>query len=166
MTILGRQNYLHMLEDLQSSNKDLVVHFVNFNSKKGNAAIEAALNLSIEYMGHIDVLVNSSTITSERKSIPKEDSDLVLTYPKNLSSLEDFKKNLHKLHENIVETTNSAIPLMSQENGGNGGIIVNISSVFGLEPSTYSLVYAAVKQDIIDTTRVFAVSSICYAFIE
>ncbi|XP_054734395.1 alcohol dehydrogenase 2 [Anastrepha obliqua] len=53
----------------------------------------------------------------------------------------------------IINSTLAAVKVMSTENGGNGGIIANMSSVVGLDPMFLLPVYAATKAGIIHFTR-------------
>lgn len=52
---------------------------------------------------------------------------------------------------------------MHRETGGNGGVIVNISSVVGLDPVFLLPVYSASKEAIVAFTRAFSVSK-CFFF--
>lgn len=49
---------------------------------------------------------------------------------------------------------------MSKEKGGCGGVIVNVSSVAGLNPTTWMPAYSAAKHGIVGLTRSFGVSQI------
>jgi hypothetical protein len=48
---------------------------------------------------------------------------------------------------------------MGKEEGGNGGVVVNIASTLGLEAFAASPVYAATKHAVIGLTRSFGVST-------
>lgn len=59
----------------------------------------------------------------------------------------------------IINSSLSALQYMSKENGGNGGLVVNMSSVVGLDPMFIIPVYGATKAGIINFTRCLGVSS-------
>lgn len=48
---------------------------------------------------------------------------------------------------------------MRRDKGGNGGIVVNVSSVAGLDPIHLMPVYSASKEAIVAFTRAFSVSA-------
>jgi len=50
---------------------------------------------------------------------------------------------------------------MGKDEGGNGGVVVNISSVVGLFPFSGGPVYTATKHAVIGFTRSFGVSTAC-----
>lgn len=52
-----------------------------------------------------------------------------------------------------------AINSMSQANGGHGGIIVNIASIVGTEPSPGIPIYSATKHGVVGFTRSLVVST-------
>lgn len=56
-----------------------------------------------------------------------------------------------------MNATILAVNHMSQENGGMGGIVVNISSIVGLDPIFLMPVYTASKEAIVGFTRAFSV---------
>lgn len=53
----------------------------------------------------------------------------------------------------------TAINYMSKENNGNGGVILNISSIVGLEPNLNPPIYTASKHAVLGFTRSLGVSS-------
>lgn len=56
-----------------------------------------------------------------------------------------------------MNATILAVNHMSQEHGGMGGMVVNISSIAGLDPIFLMPVYAASKEAIVGFTRAFSV---------
>jgi 15-hydroxyprostaglandin dehydrogenase (NAD) len=50
---------------------------------------------------------------------------------------------------------------MGKDEGGKGGVVVNISSVFGLVAAAHFPVYVATKHAVIGFTRSFGVSNAC-----
>ena len=50
---------------------------------------------------------------------------------------------------------------MGKDEGGKGGVVVNIASVVGLAPFAASPVYVATKHAVIGLTRSFGVSTVC-----
>jgi len=55
---------------------------------------------------------------------------------------------------------------MGKDNGGKGGIVVNMSSVVGLDPMFIIPVYGATKAGIINFTRCLAVTRVILLFVE
>lgn len=58
----------------------------------------------------------------------------------------------------MIYCTQTAVDLMSREKGGNGGTIVNVSSVCGLDSIFAQPIYNATKHGIIGFTRSLGVS--------
>jgi 15-hydroxyprostaglandin dehydrogenase (NAD) len=50
---------------------------------------------------------------------------------------------------------------MGKDEGGKGGVVVNIASVLRLAPFASSPVYVATKHAVIGLTRSFGVSTVC-----
>jgi short-subunit dehydrogenase len=50
---------------------------------------------------------------------------------------------------------------MGKDEGGKGGVVVNIASIAGLAPSAVCPVYVAKKHAVIGLTRSFGVSTAC-----
>ncbi|XP_058832017.1 alcohol dehydrogenase 2-like [Topomyia yanbarensis] len=85
---------------------------------------------AIQWLGSIDILVNSAGIF---------DNDPARCIGTNLIGL--------------VDCTFIAVDLMSKTKSGNGGVVVNISSIAGLEPSPLCAVYGASKFGVTGFTR-------------
>lgn len=58
----------------------------------------------------------------------------------------------------MITTNYEAIEAMSKTNGGRGGIVVNLSSVLGLDYLYCAPAYVASKHGVIGLTRSFGVS--------
>jgi len=50
---------------------------------------------------------------------------------------------------------------MGKDEGGKGGVVVNIASILGLAPLSTSPVYVATKHAVVGLTRSFGVSTAC-----
>lgn len=59
----------------------------------------------------------------------------------------------------VIHSTLIALDYMDKSKGGQGGLIVNISSVTGLEPSGMFAIYSAAKCGLTAFTRALAVSN-------
>ncbi|XP_034484171.1 fat body protein 2 [Drosophila innubila] len=101
---------------------------MDVSNKKG---IEASYEEIKKTFGSIDIVVNVAGIFN--------DKDVQRTLLVNLGG--------------IINSTLSALPYMSKESGGNGGLVVNMSSVVGLDPLFIIPVYGATKAGIINFTR-------------
>lgn len=65
----------------------------------------------------------------------------------------------------VINVTQAAIEFMGKPNGGNGGIVMNIASVSGLDCVGVWPVYTASKHGVVGLTRSYAVSLLqsCFA---
>jgi 15-hydroxyprostaglandin dehydrogenase (NAD) len=63
------------------------------------------------------------------------------------------------LQNAVVRGTLLGLQYMGKDEGGNGGVVVNIASVVGLAPFAGSPVYSATKHAIVGLTRSFGVST-------
>ncbi|KAG7320679.1 hypothetical protein KOW79_015094 [Hemibagrus wyckioides] len=88
-------------------------------------------------LGHIDVWCNNAGIADE-KSWEK-------TVSINLSG--------------VVRGTYLVLEHMKKQNGGNGGVIINVASLAGLGPFPSAPVYTATKHGVVGFTRALAVAS-------
>lgn len=60
----------------------------------------------------------------------------------------------------LINSTLTALPYMDKSTGGRGGLIINISSVAGLEPTSAVTIYSAAKHGVTAFTRGMAVSTL------
>ncbi|XP_050075439.1 alcohol dehydrogenase 1-like [Anopheles maculipalpis] len=89
-------------------------------------------------LGCIDILINSAGIVENE--VPDKVVAVNLTGPINSCLI--------------------ALNMMSRANGGKGGVIVNVSSIAGLEPVTFLPTYCATKHGIVGFTRSLGVQPV------
>lgn len=94
--------------------------------------------------GQIDILVNSAGIF--------KDSDIETTLNVNLKG--------------FIESSLLGLSLMTKEGEGNGGFIVNIPSVTGLNPTYVFPIYSATKFGVTAFTRSMGVNIKIFLFLK
>ncbi|XP_017017803.1 alcohol dehydrogenase 1 [Drosophila kikkawai] len=112
-------------------NTDIFYQKVDITQK---ADIEAAYKATAERLGHFDVVVNGSGLMNDRL--------IDLTIQINLLG--------------VIHSTLTALEYMDKAKGGRGGVIVNISSVAGLQPTALMAIYSAAKTGVTTFTRALA----------
>lgn len=70
--------------------------------------------------------------------------------------------NLCNFQNGVMNGTVLGMKYMGKDNGGNGGVIVNMSSVVGLSCSPGFPVYSATEYAIVGMSKSFAVSEIMF----
>ncbi|CAD7088795.1 unnamed protein product [Hermetia illucens] len=105
--------------------------FFNYIDVAKRSVVEESMRAAKEKMGGLDIFVNCSGISKE--------ADPELCIQVNLLG--------------IIYTSLTAIDLMGKHKGGNGGIVVNVVSVLGLEPCHPVAIYTASKHGGIGFTR-------------
>ncbi|XP_011181385.2 alcohol dehydrogenase [Zeugodacus cucurbitae] len=115
---------------LRKSYPNATIDFIPVDMRK-KASITMAFKSAVEKMEHFDVLVNGCAIMM--------DSQVELTIEINLLGL--------------IHSTLAALPYMDKSSGGHGGVIVNISSVAGLETPGLFAIYTASKHGVTAFTR-------------
>ncbi|XP_068125231.1 15-hydroxyprostaglandin dehydrogenase [NAD(+)] [Hyperolius riggenbachi] len=114
-----------------------------------------AFQKTVEHFGRLDILVNNAGVNNEK----------------------DWEKTIEVNLISVIRGTYIALELMSKKNGGQGGVIINISSLAGLTPAAYQPVYSASKHGVIGFTRSIAalasigdygvrVNTVCPAFVD
>ena len=63
------------------------------------------------------------------------------------------------LQNAVVRGTLLGLQYMGKDEGGKGGVVVNMSSIVGLEPSETFPIYVTTKHAVIGLTRSFGVST-------
>ncbi|XP_071411276.1 15-hydroxyprostaglandin dehydrogenase [NAD(+)] isoform X2 [Pithys albifrons albifrons] len=101
--------------------------------------LKGAFKKVIEHFGRLDILVNNAGVNNEK--------DWESTIQTNLTS--------------VIRGTYLGLEYMRNTNGGNGGVIINISSLAGLMPAAFQPVYCATKHGVIGFTRSIAPINNC-----
>lgn len=104
---------------------------------------------AVKCLGSIDILVNSAGILNESDPAGCVAVNLVSSSKQNLHQ----KISYFQIKTGLIDCTLTAMKLMSTNNNGNGGIVVNISSIAGLEPLPFCVTYCATKFGIVGFTR-------------
>ncbi|XP_036344923.1 alcohol dehydrogenase-like [Rhagoletis pomonella] len=121
------------LLELQNSHPASTIHFIQFDVSK-KESITAAFTDAVEKMQYFDVLINGFAIMM--------DEHIELTVEINLLG--------------VIHSTLTALPYMDKSAGGRGGIIMNVSSVAGLEATALFAIYSATKHGVTAFTRCMA----------
>ncbi|EDV39617.1 uncharacterized protein Dana_GF10118 [Drosophila ananassae] len=119
-----------ILASWKSENPDTDVFYQKVDITQ-KSDIEAAYKATTERCGHIDVVVNGSGLMNDRL--------VELTIQINLLG--------------VINSTLTALEYMDKSKGGKGGLIVNISSVAGLQPTPLMAIYSAAKTGVTTFTR-------------
>ncbi|KAH8273830.1 hypothetical protein KR044_001574, partial [Drosophila immigrans] len=122
-----------ILDDWQSQypNTEIFYQKVDITQRPD---IEAAYKVTAERLGHFDLVVNGMGLLDDRQ--------IELTIQINLVGL--------------INSCLIALEYMDKSKGGQGGMIVNISSVAGIEPTSRMSVYSASKHGVTGFTRSMA----------
>ncbi|XP_036671763.3 alcohol dehydrogenase 1 [Drosophila suzukii] len=122
-----------LLADWKSKNPntDIIYQKVDITQKSD---IDAAYKATAERFGHFDVVVNGSGLMNDR--------------------LVELSIQINLL--GVINSTLTALEYMDKAKGGKGGLIVNISSVAGLEPTALMAIYSAAKTGVTTFTRAMA----------
>ncbi|XP_017055739.2 fat body protein 2 [Drosophila ficusphila] len=130
MGIMHRMENVEMMKKLQAMNPSIKVVFMQMNLME-RMSIDQAMKKMGQMMGHIDVLINAENVLL--------DKDIEMTMGMNLTGM--------------MHATMMAMPYMDKTQMGKGGMVVNMSSVYGLEPSPAFAVYAGAMHGILGFTR-------------
>ncbi len=99
--------------------------------------------------GHVDVLINNAGITRDALFVKVKDGELVKQMPES-----DFDTVIAVNLKGVFNCTQAVAPYMIKQ--GNGGSIVNASSVVGLYGNFGQTNYVATKAGVIGMTKVWA----------
>ncbi|KAM6267444.1 15-hydroxyprostaglandin dehydrogenase [NAD(+)] isoform 1-T1 [Spheniscus humboldti] len=99
--------------------------------------LRGAFKKVIEHFGRLDIVVNNAGVNNEK--------DWESTIQINLTS--------------VIRGTYLGLEYMRKGNGGDGGVIINISSLAGLMPAAFQPVYCATKHGVIGFTRSIALAA-------
>ncbi|XP_017043297.1 alcohol dehydrogenase-like [Drosophila ficusphila] len=112
-------------------NTDIFYQKVDITKKSD---IDAAYKATAERFGHFDVVVNGSGLMNDR--------------------LVELSIQINLL--GVINSTLTALEYMDKAKGGKGGLILNISSVAGLQPTAIMAIYSAAKTGVTTFTRALA----------
>lgn len=91
----------------------------------------------VDHFGRLDILVNNAGVNNEKH----------------------WEKMLQINLVSVISGTYLGLDYMSKQNGGEGGIIINISSLAGLVPVPQQPVYCASKHGVVGFTRSAAMAA-------
>uniref|UniRef100_A0A671KKB1 15-hydroxyprostaglandin dehydrogenase [NAD(+)]-like n=1 Tax=Sinocyclocheilus anshuiensis TaxID=1608454 RepID=A0A671KKB1_9TELE len=100
-------------------------------------SLTGVLEKIVKTFGRIDILCNNAGIINEKH----------------------WEKTIAINLGGVVRGTYLALEHMKKENGGNGGVIVNISSMAGLGPLPMAPIYTATKHGVVGFSRAMAAVS-------
>ncbi|EDW77443.1 uncharacterized protein Dwil_GK18292 [Drosophila willistoni] len=131
---------LHSVENpqaiaqLQSINPNTQIFFWTYDVTMAREEMKKYFDEVIVQMDYIDVLINGATLCDER--------NIDATINTNLTGM--------------MNTCATVLPYMDRQMDGKGGLIVNVTSVIGLDPSPVFCAYSASKFGVIGFTRSLA----------
>lgn len=117
--------------------------------------LKDAFQKTVEHFGRLDILVNNAGVNNEK----------------------DWEKTIEVNLISVIRGTYIGLEIMNKKNGGQGGVIINVSSLAGLTPAAYQPVYSASKHGVIGFTRSIAalasignygvrINTVCPAFVD
>lgn len=127
------------IRTLAAINPRTVVIYKKFDITD-KAVIKNTFDEIVKTVQYIDVLINGAGVILDR--------NIELAININLTGL--------------INTTMEALPYMDKTQKGRGGVLLNIASVLGLEPSPAVAVYSATKFGVIGFTRSLSVNIYIY----
>ncbi|XP_053954190.1 development-specific 25 kDa protein [Anastrepha ludens] len=133
LIVMARMENMEMMQKLQAENSSVKVMFIHMNLMD-NSSMEQAVKQMMGVIKHIDVLINGAGALA--------DKDMETTMGVNLMGM--------------MTMVMLSMPYMDKMQMGQGGMVMNIASVYGLEPAPAFPVYAAAKHGVVGFTRSMA----------
>ncbi|XP_017478027.1 PREDICTED: fat body protein 2 [Rhagoletis zephyria] len=133
LIMMGRMENMEMMRKLQAENSAVEVKFIPMDLMD-RSSMQQAIKQMMGVIKQIDVLINGAGALA--------DKDMETTMGVNLTGM--------------MQMVMLSMPYMDKSQMGNGGIVMNIASVYGLEPAPAFPVYAAAKHGVIGFTRSMA----------
>ncbi|XP_065074017.1 alcohol dehydrogenase 1-like [Ochlerotatus camptorhynchus] len=124
--------------ELQSCNVEGVIYYEQCDITKKDLLGKMLRTTVVKKLHFIDIFVNSAGTINEQN--PEEVIAVNLT--------------------GVINSSLIALEVMSLENSGLGGYIINIASTAGLEPFPYCSVYTATKHAIVGFTRSLGIDTV------
>ncbi|XP_057330609.1 alcohol dehydrogenase-like [Microplitis mediator] len=112
--------------------EEKVTHFKNDISK--SSELDIIFKEAINYLGGLEILINNADLLNE--------TDLTKAIDVNIST--------------VIRSSLLGVQQMGKDMGGKGGIIVNVATIFGLEPVPQLPIYSTAKQAVISFSRSFS----------
>ncbi|KAH8376772.1 hypothetical protein KR093_001266, partial [Drosophila rubida] len=154
--IVHRMENAEMLKKLQAENPSVKVVFMQMNLMD-KASIEQTMQKMGQLMGNIDVLVNCEDVLLDKDVATTIGINLVSRQAhKHLFAAQILNTASTSLQSSLIYVTMMAMPYMDKTQMGLGGMVMNMSSVYGLEPAPAFAVYAAAKHGVVGFTRSMA----------
>ncbi|KAK2586939.1 hypothetical protein KPH14_009867 [Odynerus spinipes] len=151
---LGYAFLNHFLK--HGANKITILDIDGENGRRVASGIEKSYGEKKVYFVHVDVAKQEEMIEAfEEASILMNDIDIVI----NNAGILDERRWEREIAVNIggmVSTAMLAVKYMSRENGGHGGILVNVSQHMNINNTAQLPVYAATKHAIIGLSQSLA----------
>ncbi|HET90730.1 MAG TPA: beta-ketoacyl-ACP reductase [Chloroflexi bacterium] len=124
---------------------DARFHVVDVTDRQ---AVQAWVDEVAAHHGRIDVLINNAGVLRDNVLVKFKDGQVVKQMPE-----EDFDLVLSVNLKGVFNCTQAAVPHMIR---GGGGVILNASSVVGLDGNFGQTNYVATKAGVIGMTKVWA----------
>lgn len=111
-------------------------------------AVQAWVDQVVEAYGRIDVLVNNAGVLRDNQLVKVKDGELVKQMPE-----EDFDLVISVNLKGVFNCTQAVAPYMIKQGGG---VILNATSIVGLDGNFGQTNYVATKAGVIGMTKVWA----------
>jgi 3-oxoacyl-[acyl-carrier protein] reductase len=112
------------------------------------ASVESWVEIVLEKYGRIDILVNNAGIVRDSLLVKMKDGELVRQMPEN-----DFDLVVAINLKGVFNCTQAVVPAMIRQGGG---VILNASSIVGLDGNLGQTNYIATKAGVIGMTKAWA----------
>lgn len=132
-------------EAVQSLGPDASFYRVNVADRQ---AVQAWVDAVADRYGRIDVLVNNAGILRDNQLVKVKDGELVKQMPE-----EDFDLVISVNLKGVFNCAQAVSPVMVRQGGG---VILNATSVVGLDGNFGQTNYVATKSGVIGMTKVWA----------
>ncbi|CAG5102160.1 Similar to HPGD: 15-hydroxyprostaglandin dehydrogenase [NAD()] (Homo sapiens) [Cotesia congregata] len=109
-----------------------VTHYNSDNSK--SSELDTIFKEAVNYLGGLEILINNADLFNE--------IDITKAVDVNIAT--------------VIRSSLLGVQQMGKDMGSKGGIIVNVASIFGLEPVPQLPVYSTAKQAVISFSRSFS----------
>ncbi|XP_028646987.1 15-hydroxyprostaglandin dehydrogenase [NAD(+)] [Erpetoichthys calabaricus] len=101
------------------------------------AKLQEVFRKTVKHFGHLDIAINNAGINNEK----------------------DWQKTINVNLTSLIKGTYLALEHMSRENGKDGGVIINVSSMAAFMHSPHMPVYTATKYGVLGFTKAMAEAS-------